>query len=56
VLKVKKKVKQMNKIEDKRRASPLVRLSSVGKDYFGPQIEPETVYFSLASSPVNEEA
>jgi len=34
VLKVKEKVKQMNKIEDKRRASPLVRLSSLGKDDF----------------------
>jgi hypothetical protein len=55
VLKVKEKVKQMNKIEDKRRASPLVRLSSLGKDDFEPQIEPEAVYFSLASGPVNEE-
>ena len=55
MLKVKEKVKQMNKIEDKRRASPLVRLSSLGKDDFEPQIEPEAVYFSLASGPVNEE-
>jgi hypothetical protein len=33
-----------------------VRLSSLGKDDFGPQIEPKTVYFSLAPSPVSEEA
>jgi hypothetical protein len=46
----------MKKIEDKRIASPLVHLSSLGKDSFEPQIDPETVYFSLALSPVSEEA
>jgi len=49
-------VEQTNKIEDKRRASPLLRLSSLGKDVSEPQIEPETVYFSLAPRPVSQEA
>ncbi len=49
-------MEQTNKIEDKQRASPLVHLSSLGKDRFEPQIEPETVYFSLAPSPSEEGA
>jgi hypothetical protein len=56
VLEVRKQVEQMNRIEDKHIASPLVRLSSLGKDSFEPQIDPETVYFSLTPSPVSEEA
>ena len=48
-------MKQIYKIEDKRSASPLVPLSSLGKDDFEPQIEPETVYVCLASDPANKE-
>ena len=55
VLEVRKQVKKMYKIEDKRRASPLVSLSSLGKDDFEPQIEPGTVYVCLASDPANKE-
>ena len=33
-----------------------MRLSSLGKDVSEPQIEPETVYFSLAPGPVSQEA
>jgi hypothetical protein len=38
------------KQEDKQRASPLVRLSSLGQDDFEPQIERETVYLCLAQT------